>query len=147
MARFRNESLTVVAFAIATAAFEVTAQSSHELYGKTKGEAIEVCAPQGQRDYLGKLLCRDASKPSISRAGSFGPRNPYPDGMSQEQMMQITINGLNGEALKPGETDHHTVDGYNLTCGEEKFTLYLDMYHCGQAAPSKAPEGFKFNKS
>jgi len=87
-------------------------------------------------------LCRDATKPSISRAGSFGPRNPFPDEISEDQMMQITINGLNGGTLKPGEIDYHTVDGYTLTCGEEKFTLYLEMYHCGEAVPIKAPEGF-----
>ena len=52
MARLRIEVNTFVAVVIAMYGVELSAQSSPELYGMTKGEAIEVCTPQGQREYL-----------------------------------------------------------------------------------------------
>lgn len=67
--------------------------------------------PQGQRAYLQRLRCKDGSKPSFTRVGSFGAG---PDG--------------------------HILDGYELTCpGTKPVTIFLDMYHTDHVEPDAIP--------
>ncbi|MBI3373963.1 MAG: CHAT domain-containing protein [Betaproteobacteria bacterium] len=44
--------------------------------------------------------------------------------------------------IKPGEPDVHIVDGYEVTCGNSKQMIYMDMYHCEQPPPTSPPPGF-----
>ena len=48
-----------------------------------------------------------------------------------------------GNRFSPsGDPDLHIVDGYQVSCGETKRMVYMDMYHCKQASPTKVPAGF-----
>ena len=105
--------------------------------GDTKAMAIEVCMPPGQRAYLNRLLCADGSKPSYFRVGNFGPRNDVPPKLSDEDVARL----MRGQ-LQPGDPDLHIVDGYQLTCGDTKRMVYMDMYHCKQAPPTAVPAGY-----
>ena len=110
--------------------------------GDSKATAIEVCRPMGQRAYLSRLVCADGTRPTFNRIGSFGSRMPEPKNMSKEQSSAVLEAMLSGRALKPGEIDLHIVDGYEVSCGAVKRTLYMDMYHCQSAPPERAPAGF-----
>lgn len=110
--------------------------------GESKATAIEVCRPMGQRAYLSRLVCADGTRPTFNRIGSFGSRMPEPANMSKEQSGAVLEAMLTGRALKPGETDLHVVDGYEVSCGTVKRTIYMDMYHCHSAPPEQAPAGF-----
>lgn len=120
---------------------------SNELYGLTKEEAIEVCNPEGQRQYLARLICLDGEPPTFYRVGNFGMRNPldideYADLTPQEQReLERRIMDSN-RILQEGEIDIHIVDGYEVDCRDHKIMLYLDMYHCVQPVPEYAPAGF-----
>ena len=105
--------------------------------GDTKATAIEVCMPPGQRAYLNRLLCADGSKPSYFRVGNFGPRNEVPPNLSDEDQARLMLG-----KLQPGDPDLHIVDGYQVSCGETKRMVYMDMYHCKQAPPTAVPAGF-----
>ena len=105
--------------------------------GDTKATAIEVCMPPGQRAYLNRLLCADGSKPSYFRVGNFGPRNEVPPKLSDEDRTRLMLG-----KLQPGDPDLHIVDGYQVSCGETKRMVYMDMYHCKQAPPAAVPAGF-----
>ncbi len=111
--------------------------------GDSKATAIEVCRPMGQRAYLSRLVCADGTRPTFNRIGSFGSRMPEPKNMSQQQSSAVLEAMLSGRALKPGELDLHIVDGYEVSCGTVKRTIYMDMYHCHGAPPEQAPVGFK----
>lgn len=106
--------------------------------GESKASAIEVCMPAGQRAYLAALLCPSGQAPAFKRIGSMGSRIvPVGDAQSKQMLDQL----LSRKPLAPGEPDYHVVDAYELSCGDSKRTLYLDMYHCGQPAPQLAPAG------
>ena len=105
--------------------------------GDTKATAIEVCMPPGQRAYLNRLLCGDGSKPSYFRVGNFGSRNEVPPKLSDEHQARLMLG-----KLQPGDPDLHIVDGYQVSCGETKRMVYMDMYHCKQAPPTAVPAGF-----
>jgi len=114
-------------------------------YGFTKAKAIEVCSPNGQREYLLSLACPSGEAPRFRRIGSLGPRvDPPPEstGRSLEQQVAEALRRTTAP-LKPGEPDYHIVDGYAARCGDKEVTLVLDMYHCGQPSPTRAPKGFK----
>lgn len=57
--------------------------------------------PSGERAYIRQLKCPDGETPNFHRLGSTGV-GPY------------------GNIL----------DIYELSCGEKKFNIYMDMYHC-----------------
>ncbi len=105
--------------------------------GDTKAMAIEVCMPPGQRAYLNRLLCADGSKPSYFRVGNFGSRNEVPPKLSDEDQARLMLG-----KLQPDDPDLHIVDGYQVSCGETKRMVYMDMYHCKQAPPTTVPAGF-----
>jgi hypothetical protein len=109
-------------------------------WGRARGEAVEVCMPEGERDYLTRLRCEDGSAPTFKRTGSVGHRNDPPESMSQEdRFAQMEPE----KALKEGELDVHIIDLYVVTCaGGEDVEVYVDMYHCPQRAYPFAPEGF-----
>jgi hypothetical protein len=111
-------------------------------YGLSKAEAIEVCYPEGQRQYLARLVCPDRSHPRFERAGSVGPRQEMPDEMSETMMRELLADMREPRKREPGEPDFHIVDAYEVDCGGTATTLYLDMYHCAQERPTRAPEGF-----
>lgn len=126
-----------------------TSQVNHpnELYGLTKENAIEVCNPEGQRQYLARLICSDGESPTFYRVGNFGMRNPLDIDESaeltpQEQReLESRIMDSN-RLLQEGEIDIHIVDGYEVDCRDQKIMLYLDMYHCAQPVPEYAPARF-----
>lgn len=131
---------------------EVPAESSTESsaeaapaadgYGLSKAEAIEVCEPMGQRQYLARLLCPDSRHPEFARAGNVGPRQDIPENASDEMLDAMMADMFKPRKLQPGEPDYHIVDAYEVACGERVTVLYLDMYHCAQDRPERAPAGF-----
>ena len=107
--------------------------------GTSKQQAIEVCYPAGQREYLRRLRCPDGSSPGFARVGNFGSRFEPPPSVPGSKSGDL----MNAESrLRPGEIDKHIVDGYRVICGEYAYLVYLDMYHCGGAPPTIAPPGF-----
>lgn len=110
--------------------------------GDTKATAIEVCMPGGERQYLATLVCAGGQRPTFERTGSVGERNPLPAGLSDKEMAALLDRGLRGAPLQPGEVDAHVIDAYEVSCGEVKRRVFLDMYHCPQPAASAAPAGF-----
>jgi hypothetical protein len=111
-------------------------------YGLSKAEAIEVCEPMGQRQYLARLLCPDSRHPEFARAGNVGPRQDIPENASDEMLDAMMADMFKPRKLQPGEPDYHIVDAYEVACGEQVTVLYLDMYHCAQDRPDRAPAGF-----
>lgn len=116
--------------------------AAQERFGMSKEHAIEVCRPPGERNYLARLACPDASHPLFDRAGSVGLRHDFPAGLSEREQMQIMEDNMGFKKLAPGAADHHVIDAYSVECGETRVTLYLDMYHCDDPAPTLAPAGF-----
>lgn len=118
-----------------------------EVYGLTKEEAVEVCMPEGQHQYLARLICPDGQAPTFYRVGNFGIRNSldmdeYTELTPQQQReLELRIMDSN-RILQAGEIDIHIVDGYEVDCHDHKVMLYLDMYHCAQPVPQYAPAGF-----
>lgn len=111
-------------------------------FGTIKADAIEVCKPAGERNYLAHLVCPDGSHPLFDRSGSVGTRHDLPAGMSDAEQMKIMADNMGFEKLAPGAVDYHIVDRYSVKCGETETALYLDMYHCDVSAPALAPAGF-----
>src|SRR3546814_11989907 len=49
-----------------------------ERYGLEPEQSVEVCRPEGERRYLGRLICQSAERPAFERAGNVGTRRPTP---------------------------------------------------------------------
>ena len=111
-------------------------------YGMSKAQAIEVCYPQGQREYLARLVCPGGAHPSFERSGSAGPRMPLPDDMSDAQIEALLADMRSPDKVGGEGPDLHVVDAYEVVCGEQRTRLYLDMYHCAAERPTRAPKGF-----
>jgi hypothetical protein len=109
-------------------------------YGLTIKDSIEVCDPEGEDEYLSRLMCPAGNHPSFERTGSFGTRNPATN-LSEAESAKMLDANLSGRDLEPGEIDYHIIDGFEVKCGESKTTVYLDMYHCS-SDPDSAPAGF-----
>lgn len=72
---------------------------------------VRASMPAGQRAYLARLRCPDASAPTFARIGSFGI-GPY----------------------------QNIVDGYEVTCaGKASRTVVMDMYHQGHVETRPVP--------
>lgn len=120
-----------------------TSAQDDDPYGLSKAQAIEVCYPQGQREYLARLVCPGGAHPTFERAGSVGPRTPLPDDMSNEQIEALLAEMRSpSKASASGGPDLHVIDAYEVACGEQRTRLYLDMYHCAADRPTRAPKGF-----
>jgi hypothetical protein len=117
-------------------------QRAQDDYGLRKSLPIEVCRPDGQRAYLASLVCADGSLPSYRRTANVGPRTELPASWTPKDAMEYFVRARRGELLNPGEADYHVIDAYEVACKESKHTLYLDMYHCAQSLPERAPRGF-----
>lgn len=134
----------ITAFAIAAlpsscaTAPDSTTQTTGTGYGESKDAAIEVCNPDGEREYLARLVCPAGEPAAVDRLGAYGPRNELP----ADKPLSEQIATARRDPLKPGETDYHVVDGYEVACGASKRLLYLDMYHCHQPPPTAAPPGY-----
>ena len=111
-------------------------------YGLSLEQAIEVCYPEGEQQYLARLLCPDNSHPAFERSGSVGSRQPMPEDMSNETIASLFDDMRTLRKREPGEPDYHIIDAYEVVCGEVTTTLYLDMYHCAQERPTFSPKGF-----
>jgi hypothetical protein len=111
-------------------------------YGLAAGNPVEVCMPDGERRYLARLVCPSGAHPEFSRGGSVGPRTPLPSGMSQGEMEKLLDDQLAGRPLAAGAPDYHWIDAYEVRCGTETTTVFLDMYHCNVDPPVAAPDGF-----
>jgi hypothetical protein len=60
--------------------------------------------------------------------------------VAQEQMIER-------KPVRQGDRDYHIVDAYKLTCGNVVLEVFLDMYHCGVAKPSRAPAPLSVKKA
>ncbi len=72
-------------------------------------------------------------------------RRDLPDNFTREEASALLERYISAAPLKPGESDFHVIDGYELSCGALKRMVYMDMYHCHQAPPTEAPTGFRFS--
>lgn len=98
--------------------------------------------PDGQRDYLSRLICPSGARPTFDRIGSIGPRTALPKNLSEAEEERLLRNSMAMTPLAPGESDYHWIDAYEVRCGKVSKTLYMDMYHCAASLPDRAPEGF-----
>lgn len=105
--------------------------------GTSRETAIEVCQPSGERAYLRRLRCPDGAAPAFDRAGSVGPRTP----LTKPEHEEMAIQQMTAP-IPPGQPDFHTLDLYEVTCGDRVTELFFDMYHCDKPAPEDAPAGF-----
>lgn len=125
-----------------SAAAAPAAQSVATQYGVTMETAVEVCRPQGEREYLRRLRCADGTAPTFNRTGSGPPRTrattPEQEAQALEQMRKMFLDA----PLAAGEPDYHIVDLYDVSCGTTVTRVFLDMYHCYEPLPSQAPPGF-----
>lgn len=137
----RTTALTLL-FVAGTAGAEAPKVAAAKAYGLSKQDAVEVCDPPGEHEYLARLVCPNNEHPKFDRSGNFGERTPLPDDMSEEASNRLLEDMMENKPLKPGETDYHIVDGYNVVCGETSTRVYLDMYHCDAPRPTRAPSGF-----
>lgn len=96
----------------------------------------------GEREYLSRLRCADGSVPAFERLGSVGSRNPVETPEQEEAAMDQVIGG---KPIGPDEVDYHVIDLYELVCPDGQFSVFLDMYHCGQPPPTVAPPGLTFH--
>jgi hypothetical protein len=75
--------LTIAAFAIAAfssscaTAPDSTTQTTGPGYGESKGAAIEVCDPDGERAYLARLVCPTGEPAAFDRLGAMDPGTNY----------------------------------------------------------------------
>jgi hypothetical protein len=113
-----------------------------ESFGLSKAKPIEVCKPDGQRAYLGRLVCPSGATPEFVRIGGFGPRTSVPDSAPKDQQMAALKKAFQFTTPAPGEMDYHNVDGFDLACGSNHTTVYVDMYHCDRPPTAVAPRGF-----
>ena len=111
-------------------------------WGLTKEAAVEVCEPEGERQYLARLVCPDGAHPTFSRTGNVGPRTPLPENMSEADVADLLSAAEERRELEPGEADKHWIDAYEVICGSDMTVVYMDMYHCSTPAPAVAPAGF-----
>lgn len=138
----RTAALTLL-FATGAAGAEAPAKvAAADSYGLSKEQAVEVCKPRGEHEYLARLVCPDSEHATFERSGNFGERTPLPDDLSDDATNRLIEDMMGYKALQPGEADYHIVDGYEVACGETKIRVYLDMYHCDAPRPTRAPAGF-----
>src|SRR5262245_29270633 len=91
-------------------------------YGESVRAAVEVCNPDGEHAYLGRLVCSTGEAASFDRRGNFGPRNELP----ADQPLSEQVASARPDPLPPGEVDYHVVDGYEVSCGASKRMIYFD---------------------
>jgi hypothetical protein len=112
--------------------------TSNNTLGVSKAEAIEVCDPSGELQYLRRLKCSDGNSPKFNRSGNVGPRTSSAGVSDQIIFAQMDPKHI----LAEGEGDYHIIDLYDVQCSTESVELYLDMYHCATPPPTVAPSGF-----
>lgn len=127
---------------LAVPAVQARDARADDLYGRARERAIEVCDVQGQRAYLARLTCANGQPSEVRRIGSVGERTPLPENDTQLQVRQRLARYVQKQALAAGEADHHFVDKYEVLCGEQRYFLFLDLYHCPAPRPQRAPRGF-----
>jgi hypothetical protein len=107
-------------------------------FALSKGSAAEVCLPPGEAAWLGKLLCEDGSRPRLTRVGNVGTRMQPVDPNDPRILLQMDAE----VRLHPGEADLHIIEAVEAECGKQKYTIYIDEYHCsaqGQSPPPLPP--------
>ena len=72
---------------------------------------VEVCGKEEQHEWLAKVQCPN---------GKLAFKDPY-----YIPRYRIASMGEGGRCSK-------IVDAYKVTCGKEKKTVYMDMYHCSK---------------
>ena len=78
-------------------------------------EAIHVCNPEGQREYLEQIRCPGGEKPTFRRLGSVGSRNPV---HTEEARAAAIDQSIHIRRLEPDEVDHHVIDLYTIECSK-----------------------------
>jgi hypothetical protein len=107
-------------------------------FGLSKSSAAEVCLPPGEAAWLGKLLCEDGSRPRLTRVGNAGTRMQPVDPNDPRLLLQMDAE----LPIKRGEADLHIIEAVEAECGSQKYTIYIDEYHCpaqGQPPPPLPP--------
>jgi hypothetical protein len=111
-------------------------------FGLTPADPIEVCAPDGEREYLARLRCPDGGAPAYDRSRSQ-LRNPSE---TPEAAQAVHEQVVTRRQLRKGELDYHVVDAYQVSCRELVLEVFLDMYHCGASKPKRAPGPLSLKK-
>lgn len=137
--------LTGCATGAAPQAVEAVADPAR--YGLEKSQPVEVCMPDGQQRYLAALVCAAGEHPRFTRTGNVGSRDEPPAGASKRSVEAAMERQIMGQQTpRKGEPDYHFVDAYELTCGGATTTVYMDMYHCADPSPTRAPAGFTLTR-
>ena len=144
--RGRGRPILVVASLVfstgATATEPQKGSKPDDEFGLTPAQAVAVCTPDGEREYLSRLRCPNGRAPKYDRSRSqvrITPDTPEAERVAREQMIER-------KPVREGDRDYHIVDAYRLTCGNVVLELFLDMYHCDVAKPSRAPAPLSVKK-
>jgi hypothetical protein len=135
----RNSSLLLGFMACIVPALVQAREVPSAQWGLDPSMPVETCQASGSQQYLKQLRCADGQELSWQRRGNLGPRTPAPEGVD---VVALIRRYTDLKPLAEGERDHHFVDEYQLDCGGQVQSLYVDMYHCHVPAPTRAPEGF-----
>lgn len=108
--------------------------------GLTRELAIEVCMPEGEREYLDLLRCPEGSAPAYDRTGSVGLRSAPATEQEQQQVMDQMMRS---DQIPEGQKDFHMLDLYEVRCPKRTYEIYMDMYHCQENPARSAPEGLR----
>jgi len=107
--------------------------------GLSKTTAVEVCGPNGARDYLDRLRCPNGSPVRFQRRGSMGLHNDPGTNSEEDAARQQSMSAA---PIPTGQRDFHLIDGYSADCPSRKSFLYFDAYHCPEPRHQVPPPGF-----
>lgn len=111
-------------------------------YGLSRTQAVEVCLPSGESEYLKALRCLNGAPARSERLGPVGTRTQVASGNDTRALEQMDP----ARPIRPGEPDLHIVDAFRIDCGPSALTIYLDMYHCLGPKPEDAPQGLRLER-
>lgn len=108
--------------------------------------AVEVCLPEGARDYINNLVCPAGETPDTKLLGNAGPRSyfteEYSDNLGDRLLDRMTAVG----EVPLGEPDIHIVDAYSIKCGRTEHIIFIDRYHCQAPKLVRAPKDFSLRR-
>ena len=126
----------------------MVSETSNSTYGIVRENAIEVCHPQGEHEYLSKLACADGNAPEYRLLGNAGtrtdPTKEFADKLKRDDKVFEML--ISPAPIPPGEPDIHIVDVFEIKCRTSTTKLYFDRYHCSEESKARlplAPRGFQ----
>ena len=66
--------------------------------------------------------------------------------MSKADKDAMVMKLLTFQPLGKDDPHFHIIDEYEVTCGDSKRRVFVDMYHCDSPAPNKAPDGYSLRQ-